>query len=70
MVINEVKNFSLVELGFALSLSYVTGTILFNYEVSQREVIAVVPTTITLFCSLFYLKIKKNKVQIVQITLY
>lgn len=37
MVINEVKKTSLVELGFALSLSYVTGTILFNYEVSQRE---------------------------------
>ena len=53
MVINEVKKTSLVELGFALSLSYVTGTILFNYEVSQREVIAVVLTTITLFCSLF-----------------
>ena len=35
------------------SLSYVTGTILFNYEVSQREIIAVVLTTITLFCSLF-----------------
>ncbi|MGJ0320667.1 hypothetical protein [Aliarcobacter cryaerophilus] len=53
MVINEVKKTSLLELGFALSLSYVTGTILFNYEVSQREVIAVVLTTITLFCSLF-----------------
>ncbi|WP_148625401.1 hypothetical protein [Aliarcobacter cryaerophilus] len=53
MVINEVKKTSFVELGFALSLSYVTGTILFNYEVSQREVIAVVLTTITLFCSLF-----------------
>ena len=53
MVINEVKKTSLLELGFALSLSYVTGTILFNYEVSEREVIAVVLTTITLFCSLF-----------------
>ncbi len=49
----RLKKLLLLELGFALSLSYVTGTILFNYEVSQREVIAVVLTTITLFCSLF-----------------
>ena len=53
MIINEVKKTSLIELGFALSLSYVTGTILFNYEVSQREIIAVTLTSITLICSLF-----------------
>ncbi|AGR76765.1 hypothetical protein A7H1H_0441 [Aliarcobacter butzleri 7h1h] len=53
LIINEVKKTTFLELGLALSLSYVTGTMLFNYEVSQREIIAVTLTMITLFCSLF-----------------
>lgn len=61
LIINEVKKTTFLELGFALSLSYVTGTILFNYEVSQREIIAVTLTTITLFCSLFLNYIKEEK---------
>lgn len=61
LIINEVKKTTFLELGLALSLSYVTGTILFNYEVSQREIIAVTLTTITLFCSLFLNYIKEEK---------
>ena len=61
LIINEVKKTTFLELGLALSLSYVTGTILFNYEVSQREIIAVTLTMITLFCSLFLNYIKEEK---------
>lgn len=61
LIINEVKKTTFLELGLALSLSYVTGTMLFNYEVSQREIIAVTLTTITLFCSLFLNYIKEEK---------
>jgi hypothetical protein len=61
LIINEVKKTTFLELGLALSLSYVIGTILFNYEVSQREIIAVTLTTITLFCSLFLNYIKEEK---------
>ncbi|MFW2599526.1 hypothetical protein ACN5O1_09580, partial [Aliarcobacter butzleri] len=53
LIINEVKKTTFLELGLALSLSYVTGTMLFNYEISQREIIAITLTMITLFCSLF-----------------
>ena len=61
LIINEVKKTTFLELGLALSLSYVTGTMLFNYEVSQREIIAVTLTMITLFCSLFLNYIKEEK---------
>jgi hypothetical protein len=53
LIINEVKKTTLLELGLALSISYVTGTLLFNYEVEQRGVIAIVLTSITLIASRF-----------------
>ena len=53
LIINEVKKASFLELGFALSLSYVTGTLLFNYEVENRGIIAIILTTITLVSSRF-----------------
>ncbi|MCT7562795.1 hypothetical protein N5U20_01895 [Aliarcobacter butzleri] len=61
LIINEVKKTTFLELGLALSLSYVTGTMLFNYEVSQREIIAVTLTMITLFCSLFLNYMKEGE---------
>ena len=53
LIINEVKKTTLLELGLALSISYVTGTLLFNYEVEQRGVIAIILTSITLIASRF-----------------
>lgn len=53
LIINEIKKTSLLELGLALSLSYTTGTLLFNYDVAQRSFIAVTLTTITLISSLY-----------------
>ncbi|MDY3199412.1 MAG: hypothetical protein RBQ84_00500 [Arcobacter sp.] len=53
LIINEVKKTTFLELGLALSLSYVTGTMLFNYDVSQRGFIAIALTTITLIASRF-----------------
>ena len=53
LIINEIKKATLLELGFALSLSYVTGTFLFNYEVDDRGIIAIILTTITLVSSRF-----------------
>ncbi|MDZ7818005.1 MAG: hypothetical protein U5K55_05055 [Aliarcobacter sp.] len=53
LIINEIKKTSLVELGFALCISYVTGTFLFNYDVSQRGFIAITLTLVTLITSRF-----------------
>lgn len=53
LIINEIKKATLLELGLALSLSYVTGTLLFNYEVNDRGIIAIILTTITLVASRF-----------------
>jgi len=53
LIINEIKKATLLELGLALSLSYVTGTLLFNYEVNERGIIAIILTTITLIASRF-----------------
>ena len=61
LIINEIKKASLLELGFALSLSYVTGTFLFNYEVDARGIIAIVLTTITLVSSRFLQKEELNQ---------
>ena len=60
LIINEIKKASLLELGFALSLSYVTGTFLFNYEVDDRGIIAIILTTITLVSSRF---LPKNELE-------
>ena len=51
LIINEVKKTTLLELGLALSISYVTGTLLFNYEVEQRGIIAIILTSIALIAS-------------------
>lgn len=53
LIINEIKKTTLLELGLALSVSYVTGTLLFNYEVDARGIIAISLTTITLIASRF-----------------
>jgi beta-carotene 15,15'-dioxygenase len=58
LIINEIKKATLLELGLALSLSYVTGTLLFNYEVNERGIIAIILTTITLVASRFLPKEK------------
>ena len=53
LIVNEIKKTTLLELGLALSVSYVTGTLLFNYEVDARGIIAISLTTITLIASRF-----------------
>ena len=53
LIVNEIKKTTLLELGLALSVSYVTGTLLFNYEVEGRGIIAITLTTITLLASRF-----------------
>ena len=53
LIVNEIKKATLLELGLALSVSYVTGTLLFNYEVEERGIIAITLTTITLLASRF-----------------
>ena len=53
LIVNEIKKTTLLELGLALSVSYVTGTLLFNYEVEARGIIAIILTTITLLASRF-----------------
>lgn len=53
LVINEIKKANIVELGLALCISYVTGTMMFNYDVASRDIIAIVLSTITLISSRF-----------------
>lgn len=53
LIVNEIKKTTLIELGLALSISYVVGTFLFNYEVSNRGFIAVLLTFVTLVSTLF-----------------
>jgi len=53
LLINELKKASLIDLGFALSISYVVGTFLFNYEASLRGNLATGLTLLTLICSEF-----------------
>ena len=53
LIVNKIKKATLLELGLALSVSYVTGTLLFNYEVEGRGIIAITLTTITLLASRF-----------------
>lgn len=61
LVINEIKKTSKFELGFALIISYVIGTFLFNYDVEKRQIIAILLTSITLISSLLLPKeIEKN----------
>ena len=60
LIINEIKKASSIELGFALCISYVLGTFLFNYDVEKREIIAVLLTSISLISSFFLPKIIKS----------
>ncbi|QKF83491.1 hypothetical protein [Halarcobacter ebronensis] len=62
LIINELKKASMVELGFALCLSYSVGTLLFNYEPAKREYIAILFTLIVLFAS-FYLPKNPKKIK-------
>ena len=61
LIINELKKATFVDLGLALSISYVIGTLLFNYEVSLRGNIAITLTLITILCSQFLPKVKISK---------
>ena len=60
LLINELKKATMLELGFALCLSYGLGTILFNYDVSKRGYIAILFTLIALVCSFALPKLKEN----------
>ena len=60
LIINEIKKASIIELGFALCISYVLGTLLFNYDVEKREIIAILLTSISLISSFFLPKIIKS----------
>ncbi len=61
LMINELKKASIVELGFALCISYSVGTMLFNYDAAKRELIAVGFTIIVLLCSTQLPKLKELK---------
>ncbi len=64
LLINELKKISFLNLGIALSISYTLGTSLFNYDVSSREIIAIILTILTIISSFFIsnLKLKITKV--------
>lgn len=53
LIIGEIKKAKPLELGLALCISYVTGTLLFNYDVASRDIIAIILTSITLITSRF-----------------
>lgn len=59
MVIHEMKKANILQLGLALCISYVTGTMLFNYAVEDRGIIAIILTIITLISSRFLPQIIK-----------
>jgi hypothetical protein len=53
LLINELKKASFIDLGLALAISYSLGTLLFNYEATQRAPIAVILTLITIVSTFF-----------------
>jgi len=61
LLINELKKASIVELGFALAISYSIGTMLFTYDASKREYIAIAFTIIVLLCSTQLPKLEELK---------
>ncbi len=61
LMINELKKAKLFDLGLALSISYTIGTLLFNYEVSQRGILAIVFTIIVLISSRFLPKERQDE---------
>lgn len=58
LLINELKKATYIDLGFALAISYVVGTSLFNYEASLRGDLAIVLTIIPFLASIFLPKEK------------
>lgn len=62
LLINELKKSDSFTLSFSLIISYVLGTNLFNYDVSQRDFLAILLSFITLI-SFFFIpkKTKKTK---------
>ncbi|WP_024954767.1 hypothetical protein [Sulfurospirillum arcachonense] len=63
LIINELKKATALDIGLSLSLSYVVGTFLFNYEASERGSIAIVLSLITLVCSRFLPKQKVSRMK-------
>ena len=58
LLINELKKAQAIEIGLALCISYVLGTLLFNYEASLRGNLAIFLTIIPLICLYFLPKDK------------
>ena len=63
LIINELKKAQLIDIGFALGLSYTIGTTLFNYDVANRTWIAILISATVLVTSRF-LPEKSQKPQI------
>jgi len=61
LIINELKKASLIDLGFALAISYTIGTYLFNYDAALRGGLGITLTIITIISSQFLSKIKINQ---------
>jgi len=53
LLINELKKASNIQIALALVISYTLGTFLFNYDVSQRQNLAMLLTVMTLGISFF-----------------
>jgi len=53
LMIHKLKSASRYEIGVALSISYVIGTLLFNYDIDERDVIALLFSLIVLIASRF-----------------
>lgn len=63
LIINELKKAQLLDIGFALGLSYTIGTTLFNYDVAHRAWMAILISATVLVASRF-LPEKLPKLQI------
>lgn len=70
LLINELKKATFIDLGFALAISYVIGTSLFNYEAALRGNLAIALTVITLVCSLFLPKEKAEQKEYQEFSLF
>ena len=53
LLINELKKASNIQIALALAISYTMGTFLFDYDVAQRQNLAVLLTVMTLGSSFF-----------------
>ena len=70
LIINELKKASKVDMGFALAISYVLGTYLFNFEVESRIYLALSFTIIVFISSLFIDKIIEIKYETQSFSLF